>query len=123
MFDRSGYASLQFIGLVVAAGLIRVITPEMVRRPGMISLLAVLSLITLVPTKALLILATTTKMVPPSLVDILLPLALAPLLASILVGERPAEVVGRLVVFEYDDRLTVAAVSYTHLTLPTSDLV
>jgi len=94
ILDRIGNAGLFLLGLIIAAGLMRVVSPELPASPRMIALFAILSLITLVPVKVLLVLAATTKIVPPSLVDMLLPLALAPLLAAILVGERPAVVVG-----------------------------
>jgi hypothetical protein len=94
ILDRIGNAGLFLLGLIIAAGLMRVVSPELPASPKMMALLAILSLITLVPVKVVLVLAATTKIVPAAWVDMLLPLALAPLLAAILVGERPAVVVG-----------------------------
>lgn len=92
--DRIGHAGLFLLGLIIAAGLLRVVCPELPSSPRTIALLAILSLTTLIPAKVLLVLAASTKVAPPALIDLLLPLALAPLLAAVLVDERPAVVVG-----------------------------
>lgn len=89
-----GRASLVLFALVICAGLMQILKPNIARQYSRILLLVILSLLTLLPVKGLLYLSNTLQIVSPSIVEFMLPLAIAPLLATILIGGSVAVVVG-----------------------------
>ncbi len=91
---RIGTAGLLFAALIACVGLLQILRPDLTRRANPILLLATLSLLALVPAKGFMILSSNTSPIPPAVLEFALPLALAPLLASILVGREAAVTLG-----------------------------
>ena len=89
-----GNGGLLFLALMICSGIMRRIKPDLMYQPSNLLLLVLLSLLTLLPSKALLYLSSSTRLIPPGLVEFMLPLALAPLLATILLGGTMAIVLG-----------------------------
>ena len=81
------------VGLFICACILNIVRPCLLRERSTLFLLALLSLATLVPAKALIFLSTT-RVLPPGVVEFLTPLALAPLLTTVLIGGTSAVVVG-----------------------------
>ena len=91
---RIGSAGLLIAALIACIGLLQLLKPEILRQNSRILLLVVLSLLALLPARILLSISNSAQWLPPSVVDFALPLALAPLLASILAGSAVAITVG-----------------------------
>ena len=91
---RIGSAGLLIAALIACIGLLQLLKPEILRQNSRILLLVVLSLLALLPAKLLLSMSGPATWLPPTVVDFALPLALAPLLASILAGSAVAIAVG-----------------------------
>ena len=94
ILDQIGHGALLMLGLVMSGGLIRVMRPELLLDTRKIALMAVISLFTIFPAKVLLYISLSTKLLPHSLLEPLVPLALAPLLGSILAGGPAAIAIG-----------------------------
>lgn len=89
-----GNGSLLLIALAVCGGLMRIIRPSMPQVRTSLVLLVLLSLVTLLPAKGIHYLSTSTRLIPPGLLEFILPLALAPLLTTLLIGGATAVVIG-----------------------------
>lgn len=89
-----GSAGLLMGGMIICAGLLLVLAPKIAYKNAHLLLLAVLSLLTLLSVKGLLYLSETTRLISPAFVEFMLPLALAPLLVTILVNGPSAKVLG-----------------------------
>ncbi len=95
-----GVSIILLLGVIVTAAFFHLIKPDMAHRNSMIFLFFLLSLLSMVPCKWCLYLNEEFyRFLPSSTIDYLLPMALAPLLAAILMGPLPAIVVGLWVSF------------------------
>lgn len=90
----AGEASLLLFALVICAGLLQILRPDVVQSKSRVLLLVLLALISLLSTKGLFFLSNTTTFVSPNLVEFMVPLALAPLLTTVLIGPATAVVIG-----------------------------
>ncbi len=97
-YDRalrtSGNAGLLLLMLISFGGMLHVLAPHRLRSKSSILLMALISLVTILAAKGLLVASNTTRIVDPSVVEYLVPLALSPMLATILIGGPAAVVVG-----------------------------
>ena len=89
-----GGSMLLLFALVLCGGLLHIVRPDIARSPSLSFLLAFLGLLTLGGVFGLLYLSNTTAWLSGSVVEYLLPLSLAPLLAVILIGPATAVVAG-----------------------------
>ncbi len=89
-----GGSMLLWFALILCGGLLHIVRPDIARSPNLSLLLVVLALGTLGSVFGLLYLANTTAWLSSSVVEYVLPLSLAPLLAVILIGPATAVVVG-----------------------------
>ena len=96
LLESTGNIALLALAVFICAGLLRLIAPGGLRDLRSAILLASLSLFTLALAKSLLYAASTSRFIAPSFVEPLVPLALAPMLAAILVGGPTPFVVGLL---------------------------
>ncbi|NKB25827.1 MAG: HDIG domain-containing protein [Kiritimatiellae bacterium] len=94
ILDIAGNAILLMVMMIMCGGLLQIIQPTFLRRTSHLFLLAILSLLTLLWTKGLLFLSDTTPFIAPDLLEFMAPLALAPMLTTILLGSHAAVVVG-----------------------------
>lgn len=94
LLRMAGHAGLLLVMLAACGGLMRLLSPKAFRRRSYTVLLAVACLLSLLGAKGLLALNASTTLLSPSLVEFLVPLALAPMLAAILVDRPSAVVVG-----------------------------
>lgn len=94
LLRTSGNGLLMLTGIFVSGVLILLLMPGFLREPRSMSLMAILVLLTVVISKGLSLLTATTNIIPPSALTYLVPLALAPLLASILVHPTAAVITG-----------------------------
>ncbi|NCC52294.1 MAG: HDIG domain-containing protein [Spartobacteria bacterium] len=94
MYRMIGDGSMLMLALVVAIGLLKIINPDILMSRARILLVIILSLLTLLPTKGLLYLADTTQWISPSIILYCIPIALTPLLTTILLDSGTAMVVG-----------------------------
>jgi len=93
-FRLLGNGVLLLVAILVCGGLLAVLRPEILRDRSTILALALLSLITILACKGLLYLASSTRYIPHGVVEYLLPLPLAPLIGTVLVGGVGALVAG-----------------------------
>jgi len=102
-FDRTirkiGNAGLLMVALIACIGLVQIMAPDVASKESKILLLIVLSLFVILPAKGLLYLSGTLNIIPPGVVEFVVPLSLAPLLASILLGVPVAIPIGLWVSF------------------------
>lgn len=89
-----GGSMLLLFALILCGGLLHIVRPDIARSPTLSILLAILALLSLGSTFGLLYLANTTAWLNSSVVEYILPLSFAPLLAVILIGPATAVVVG-----------------------------
>ena len=90
----AGNGSLLLLGLIGVAALLRAAAPQLLLEPRSLALMALLAVLTLVPVKGLLYLATVTKTIPTSLTEPMLPLGLGPMLGAVLLGGTAAFAIG-----------------------------
>jgi putative nucleotidyltransferase with HDIG domain len=88
-----GYSGILLIGLLLSGGLMKVLCPEMLRRPKCTAMLLLISLLTLLIGKGVLFLSAA-RVLPPGLAPFASPLGIAPLLGAILAGAPAALVLG-----------------------------
>ncbi len=81
-----GNGFLLFIGLILTASIIGVIEKSLLRNRRDVLLLLTLTTLPLLMGKALLYITVNLRLLPTALLDFILPLAIAPILASILLG-------------------------------------
>jgi len=89
-----GNGSILMIALVICTGALRIVRPGILRHSSLLVLLMILTLLALLPARGLLYLSTTTRFLSSGLTEFLVPLALPPLLATILIGGPSAVVLG-----------------------------
>jgi cyclic-di-AMP phosphodiesterase PgpH len=85
---------LLLIGIALTAGLLYIINPGVLRCNARILLLALLALLTLIPAKLLLYFASVSDVIAPPVAEFLIPYALAPLLATLLIGRTAGVALG-----------------------------
>jgi len=91
---KIGSAGLLMAVLIACIGLVQILTPDVTGQESKILLLVVLSLLAILPAKGLLYLSSSLNVIPPTAVEFAVPLAMAPLLASILLGSAVAIPIG-----------------------------
>ncbi|MBN1269811.1 MAG: HDIG domain-containing protein [Kiritimatiellae bacterium] len=94
LFKIVGEGALLVVALIVCIGLLQLTQPGLLWSNADVLLLVLLSLLTLLPARGLLHLSVTTKLIAPSVLPYLQPLALAPLLGTILISTPAAVVLG-----------------------------
>lgn len=94
-----GRSLLLLLALVICSGLLHIVRPDIVRSPVKIALLVILSLISMLVATMARVWLDTTTWVQPGLVEFILPLSFAPILATILIGPATAVVVGAWTAF------------------------
>lgn len=94
LLSISGDAVLLLVGLLTAAIFLEIARPHILRSNTNVALLALISLISVIPAKVLLYISTTTDTIPPEIAQFLIPFAIAPLLATILTGSLAGISVG-----------------------------
>jgi len=92
--QRVARSALLLFALVIVSGLLQIVRPDIVQSPSRIALLVILSLISITAVKGLLYLTNTSDWLTPALMEMMLPLAFAPLLTTILIGPATAVVIG-----------------------------
>ena len=111
LIRRIGNAGLLLAALIACIGLVQILTPDVIGKESKILLLIVLSLLVILPSKALLYLSAVSRSVPPAVVEFAVPLALAPVLASVLLGSPMALPIGLWVSFAvsvlFDNSFTI----------------
>ncbi|MDD4872765.1 MAG: HDIG domain-containing protein [Kiritimatiellae bacterium] len=90
----AGNSIFILISLFATGLFLEIVRPGILRNNSIILLLSLVSLLALIPTRALLSMAKDTSMISPPVADFLLPLALAPLLATILMDGTIGMAVG-----------------------------
>ena len=85
---------LLLIGVLFTTGFLAVLTPSLLRDNGRLLLLALIGLVTLVPSELLLHASGTGMWLPRPMAEYLFPLAAAPLLAAVLLGAPAGMAVG-----------------------------
>lgn len=85
---------LLLLGVLVTAGFLSVLTPEVLRSNARLLLLSLISVLTLLPSEALLHVAAASPRLPLPVAQCLFPLAAAPLLGTLLLGPAAGTVVG-----------------------------
>lgn len=93
MWNRVGRGGLLAVGLLICLGLLHVMHPDLWRRRSLWALWLLLSVASLGAARFVIALANH-GWVPAAMVDYLMPLALAPLIATILAGARYGMIVG-----------------------------
>ncbi|MBN1674252.1 MAG: HDIG domain-containing protein [Kiritimatiellae bacterium] len=97
-FDRAfnlvGNGGLLMVGLFVSACLLAILRPELLRRNAVLVLFFLISLMTLLLCRVLLLASHNVRWAMPAVVEFLLPLSLGPLLVTVLVGSTAALVLG-----------------------------
>jgi putative nucleotidyltransferase with HDIG domain len=89
-----GNGILLLAGLIASSVILRIVAPKMIKQPGQLLLLVILSLFTLSMARLLTYLSVQYAIIPPSLLMYLVPHALAILLAGILIGGNAAICLG-----------------------------
>jgi putative nucleotidyltransferase with HDIG domain len=89
-----GNGILLLAGLIASSVILRIVAPKMIKQPGQLLLLVILSLFTLSIARVLTYLSVQYAIIPPSLLMYLVPHALAILLAGILIGGNAAICLG-----------------------------
>jgi len=90
----AGESVFVLISLFAAGLFIQITRPNIIRQNASIILLSLVSLFSLIPARALLAMAKDTPLIPLPVADFLLPLAVAPLLATILIDGTVGIAVG-----------------------------
>ncbi|MBU4200483.1 MAG: HDIG domain-containing protein [Verrucomicrobia bacterium] len=90
----AGNALLMALGVMLSALLLQWVPPGRLSRNSMILLFVVIAILTLLLAKWCLVLDRLVMPLPPAVLSRLLPLALAPILAAILIGPWPAIIMG-----------------------------
>lgn len=90
----TGKAGLLAAALIALVGLLQILSPQVLRQAPRMVLLVVVALLALLPSRGILYLADPAALFPPLTAQFLLPLALAPLLASVLAGAPTAIAIG-----------------------------
>lgn len=111
LIRRIGSAGLLLAALIACIGLIQILAPDVIGKESRLLLLIVLSLIVILPSRGLMHLSYVPQAFPPAVVQFALPLALAPVLASILLGNTIALPIGLWVSFAvavlFDNNFTI----------------
>ncbi len=94
-----GRSLLLLLALVICGGLLHIVRPDIVRSPRHLSLLVLLSLISLLVATGARLWLGGADWVQPGLIEFVLPLSFAPILATILIGPATAVVVGAWTAF------------------------
>ena len=94
LLKQIGNAGLLMGALIAGAGLLHVLSPSLLHTPRLLLLLIVVSLVSLGPTRFAVNVAGRTGLLSPALIEFVLPLALSPLLAVIVLGVPAALMVG-----------------------------
>ena len=94
MLKTAGTASLLLTVLIAIITLFHLLTPYVLRSSNLTSLIVVLSLASLFASKGLLYISDKILLLPPWLVEYLIPLSMGPLLATILLGSSAAIITG-----------------------------
>lgn len=94
LVSLSGDGVFLLIGLFAVALFLETVRPGILRQNSRILLLSLISLMAIIPAKILLYMAETTGLVQPEIMIFLLPFAVAPLLATILVDSTVGIAVG-----------------------------
>jgi len=94
LLPLTGDGAFLFVGLFAAGLFLEIMKPGFLHRNSRILLLSLISLASLIPAKALLYVGERTLLIPPGIVGFFLPFALAPLLATMLVGNMVGIAVG-----------------------------
>lgn len=89
-----GRSLLLLLALIICGGLLHIVRPDIVLSPRRLSLLVLLSLISLFVAAGARIWLGSADWIQPGLVEFVLPLSFAPILATILIGPATAVVVG-----------------------------
>lgn len=89
-----GNGILLLIALAMCSGLLRIIRPELLEMNGKIFLMFIISVLTILPAKALIAYTNNVHWITAGMLPWLLPLGLAPLLATILMGGAAGLAVG-----------------------------
>ena len=89
-----GNGAILLIAILICGIILRTVAPQTLRRRTLLLLLLALSLAALLPAKGLLHLAVTTRWIAPGLAEYMLPVSLAPLLATVFLGGGAAIAVG-----------------------------
>ena len=117
LIRRIGNAGLLLAALIACIGLVQILTPDVIGKESRILLLIVLSLLVILPSKGLLYLSHVSRTLPTTTVEFAVPLALAPVIASVLLGSAMALPIGLWVSF------AVAILFNNNFTLLTLGLV
>jgi putative nucleotidyltransferase with HDIG domain len=95
----AGSGLLLLLGLVLTAAVAGIVLPSLLRSRRQVMLLVTLSALPLIAGKGLLYATVTLRLLPPAILEFALPLSIAPLLASILLGSAPGLIAGFWVSF------------------------
>ncbi|MDD3276046.1 MAG: HDIG domain-containing protein, partial [Kiritimatiellales bacterium] len=95
----TGNGLLLLLGLALTAALAGIILPTLLRSRQQVMLLVTLSVLPLIVGKGLLYATVNLHLLPPSVLDFIMPLSIAPMLASILLGSAPGLIAGFWVSF------------------------
>jgi len=95
----TGNGLLLLLGLALTAALAGIILPTLLRSRQQVMLLVTLSVLPLIVGKGLLYVTVNLHLLPPSVLDFIMPLSIAPMLASILLGSAPGLIAGFWVSF------------------------
>ncbi len=89
-----GQGALLLFAIAICGGLLLIMNPAILYERSKVLLLMILALLSFAPSKGLVYMSGTAYLVSPSLAEFMLPVALAPLLAVILLGISSAVVIG-----------------------------
>jgi len=92
--EIAGRALMTLVGLVIGCGLLRVLSPALLQRTSSLLLLILLSLTTLLPASAVLRAASTMDGAHAAFTGVMMPLALAPMLGTMLLGQTAGFALG-----------------------------
>jgi putative nucleotidyltransferase with HDIG domain len=95
----AGSGLLLLLGLALAASIAAVAQPALLHNRRQLLLMVTISALPLIAGKGLLYATATLRLLPQAVLDFVLPLAIAPLLASILLGSAPGLIAGFWVSF------------------------
>lgn len=102
-YDRAlkiaGNGSLLLIILIVCGGLLHIVTPSIYQKTATVLLWGILALLPVLLAKVLVYLSDTARFFNSALLPFLIPLSLAPMLASILINRSASVVLGLLAAF------------------------
>ncbi|MFA7256353.1 MAG: HDIG domain-containing metalloprotein [Kiritimatiellales bacterium] len=95
----AGSGLLLMLGLALTTAIAGIVLPSLSRSRRQVLLLVTLSALPLIVGKGLLYATVNLRMLPPPLLDFVMPLSIAPMLASILLGSAPGLITGFWVSF------------------------